>query len=323
MHVVVIGGAGYIGSHVTRRLLDAGHRVTVFDNLSTGLRENLFADGEFVNGDVMRPLQLRAALGSADAVVHLAAAKAAGESMIVPEKYAEQNIAGTINVLNAMIATGVKQIVFSSSAAVYGEPQYLPIDEKHPTEPINFYGFTKLEIERILGWYDSLKGVRFAGLRYFNAAGYDADGRIPGLERNPANLLPLIMEVAIGTRAELKLFGNDYETRDGTCIRDYIHVTDLANAHLQALECIAANDRSLTVNLGSETGVTVTEMIEASRRITGEPIPTEIVDRRPGDPAELVASAAEAQRVLGWQADHSDVDTLVATSWAAYRSAMT
>ena len=323
MHVVVIGGAGYIGSHVTRRLLDAGHRVTVFDNLSTGLRENLFADGEFVHGDVMRPLQLRAALGSADAVVHLAAAKAAGESMIVPEKYAEQNIAGTINVLNAMIATGVKQIVFSSSAAVYGEPQYLPIDEKHPTEPINFYGFTKLEIERILGWYDSLKGVRFAGLRYFNAAGYDADGRIPGLERNPANLLPLIMEVAIGTRAELKLFGNDYETRDGTCIRDYIHVTDLANAHLQALECIAANDRSLTVNLGSETGVTVTEMIEASRRITGEPIPTEIVDRRPGDPAELVASAAEAQRVLGWQADHSDVDTLVATSWAAYRSAMT
>ena len=308
---------------MTRRLLDAGHRVTVFDNLSTGLRENLFADGEFVNGDVMRPLQLRAALGSADAVVHLAAAKAAGESMIVPEKYAEQNIAGTINVLNAMIATGVKQIVFSSSAAVYGEPQYLPIDEKHPTEPINFYGFTKLEIERILGWYDSLKGVRFAGLRYFNAAGYDADGRIPGLERNPANLLPLIMEVAIGTRAELKLFGNDYETRDGTCIRDYIHVTDLANAHLQALECIAANDRSLTVNLGSETGVTVTEMIEASRRITGEPIPTEIVDRRPGDPAELVASAAEAQRVLGWQADHSDVDTLVATSWAAYRSAMT
>ena len=323
MHVVVIGGAGYIGSHVTRRLLDAGHRVTVFDNLSTGLRENLFADGEFVHGDVMRPLQIRAALGSADAVVHLAAAKAAGESMIVPEKYAEQNIAGTINVLNAMIATGVKQIVFSSSAAVYGEPQYLPIDEKHPTEPINFYGFTKLEIERILGWYDSLKGVRFAGLRYFNAAGYDADGRIPGLERNPANLLPLIMEVAIGARSELKLFGNDYETRDGTCIRDYIHVTDLANAHLQALEWITANDRSLTVNLGSETGVTVTEMIEASRRITGKPIPTEIVGRRPGDPAELVASAAEARRVLGWQANYSDVDTLVATSWAAYRAAMT
>ena len=316
---------------MTRRLLDAGHRVTVFDNLSTGLRENLFADGEFVHGDVMRPLQLRAALasaggeagGSVDAVVHLAAAKAAGESMIVPEKYAEQNIAGTINVLNAMVATGVKQIVFSSSAAVYGEPQYLPIDEKHPTEPINFYGFTKLEIERILGWYDSLKGVRFAGLRYFNAAGYDAEGRIPGLERNPANLLPLIMEVAIGTRAELKLFGNDYETRDGTCIRDYIHVTDLANAHLQALEWIAANDRSLTVNLGSETGVTVTEMIEASRRITGEPIPTEIVDRRPGDPAELVASAAEARRILGWQAGHSDVDTLVSTSWAAYRAGMT
>ncbi|MBU8912759.1 MAG: UDP-glucose 4-epimerase GalE [Spirochaetales bacterium] len=323
MHVVVIGGAGYIGSHVTRRLLDARHRVTVFDNLSTGLRENLFADGGFVHGDIMRPLQLRAALGSADAVVHLAAAKAAGESMLVPEKYAEQNIAGTINVLNAMIATGVKSVVFSSSAAVYGEPRYLPIDEKHPTEPINFYGFTKLEIERILGWYDSLKGVRSARLRYFNAAGYDPDGRVPGLERDPANLLPLIMEVATGARAGLKLFGNDYDTRDGTCIRDYIHVTDLANAHLQALEWITGNDRSLTVNLGSEAGVTVTEMIEAARRITGEPVPTEIVDRRPGDPAELVASAAEARRVLGWETEHSDVDSLVATSWAAYRAAAT
>jgi UDP-glucose 4-epimerase len=323
MHVVVIGGAGYIGSHVTRRLLDAGHRVTVFDNLSTGLRENLFADAEFVHGDLMHPLQLRAAIGSADAVVHLAAAKAAGESMVVPEKYAERNISGTINVINAMVATGVKQIVFSSSAAVYGEPQYLPIDEKHPTEPINFYGFTKLEIERILGWYDSLKGVRSASLRYFNAAGYDAEGRVPGLERNPANLLPVILEVATGARAHLKLFGDDYETRDGTCIRDYIHVTDLANAHLQALEWITENDRSLTVNLGSETGVTVTEMIEASRRITGEPIPTEIVARRPGDPAELVASAAEARRILGWQAEHSDVDSLVSTSWAAYRAAGT
>ncbi len=323
MHTVVIGGAGYIGSHVARRLLDAGHRVTVFDNLSSGLRENLFSEAEFVHGDIMHPLQLRAALGSADAVVHLAAAKAAGESMIVPEKYAEQNISGTINVLNAMVATDVKQIVFSSSAAVYGEPHYLPIDERHPTEPINFYGFTKLEIERILGWYDSLKGVRFAALRYFNAAGYDSDGRVPGLERDPANLLPIILEVATGARAELKLFGNDYDTRDGTCIRDYIHVTDLANAHLQALEWITGNDRSLTVNLGSETGVTVTEMIEASRRITGEPIPTEIVARRPGDPAELVASAAEARRVLGWQAEHSDVDTLVATSWSAYRAAAT
>ncbi len=323
MHVVVVGGAGYIGSHVARRLLDAGHRVTVFDNLSHGLRENLFAEAEFVHGDIMRPLQLRAALGSADAVVHLAAAKAAGESMIVPEKYAEQNISGTINVLNAMVATDVKHIVFSSSAAVYGEPQYLPVDEKHPTDPINFYGFTKLEIERILGWYDSLKGIRFASLRYFNAAGYDPDGRVPGLEQNPANLLPLILEVAVGTRAGLKLFGNDYDTRDGTCIRDYVHVTDLANAHLQALEWIAGNDSSLTVNLGSETGVTVTEMIEASRRITGEPIPTEIVGRRPGDPAELVASAAEAQKVLGWRAEYSDVDSLVATSWAAYRAAIT
>jgi UDP-glucose 4-epimerase len=328
MHVVVVGGAGYIGSHVARRLLDAGHRVTVFDNLSHGLRENLFSEAHFIHGDIMQPLQIRAALASTgsedrvDAVVLLAAAKAAGESMIVPEKYAEQNISGTINVLGAMVAAGVKHIVFSSSAAVYGEPQYLPIDEKHPTQPINFYGFTKLEIERILGWYDSLKGIRSACLRYFNAAGYDPEGRVPGLERDPANLLPLVMEVAMGTRAKLQLFGNDYDTRDGTCIRDYIHVTDLANAHLQALEWISGNDSSLTVNLGSETGVTVTELIEASRRITRKPIPTENVARRPGDPAELVASAKEAKRILGWRAEHSDVDTLVATSWAAYLAAV-
>lgn len=321
MRVLVVGGAGYIGSHVTRRLLDAGHEVTVFDNLATGLRENLFPEAAFVHGDILQPLQIRAALstgGGMDAVVHLAAAKAAGESMIVPEKYAHQNLSGTINLLNAMVDAGIRAIVFSSSAAVYGEPAYVPIDEKHPTEPINFYGFTKLEIERLLSWYDRLKGFRYAALRYFNAAGYDPEGRVIGLERNPANLLPVLMEVAVGRRKELELFGNDYDTRDGTCIRDYVHVTDLADAHLLSLEEITRADSSLTVNLGSETGITVTEMIEASRRITGQKIPVRVTDRRPGDPAELVASAGEARRVLGWQATHSDVDTLVATSWRAY-----
>lgn len=321
MRVMVIGGAGYIGSHVSRCMIDAGHEVTVFDNLSSGLRENLFPEATFVHGDILHPLQLRAALtaaGGADAVVHLAAAKAAGESMVAPGKYAERNISGTINVLNAMVDTGVRRIVFSSSAAVYGEPRYLPIDEKHPTDPINFYGFTKLEIERLLGWFDRLTKLRFASLRYFNAAGYDPDGRVRGLEQDPANLLPVLMEVATGKRGELKLFGDDYETRDGTCIRDYVHVTDLADAHLLALQRISEGDASLTVNLGSETGITVTEMVEASRRATGRQIPVTVVDRRPGDPAELVASAGEARRLLGWNARYSDVDTLVATSWRAY-----
>ncbi len=321
MRILVVGGAGYIGSHVTRCLLDAGHEVTVFDNLATGLRENLFPEATFVHGDILQPLQLRAALsaeGGMDAVVHLAAAKAAGESMIVPEKYANQNIGGTINLLNAMMDSGVGSIVFSSSAAVYGEPTYLPIDEEHPTEPINFYGFTKLEIERLLAWYDRLKGLRYASLRYFNAAGYDPEGRVIGLERNPANLLPVLMEVAVKKRPELQLFGTDYDTRDGTCIRDYVHVTDLANAHLLSLEAITRSGSSLTLNLGSETGITVTEMIEAARRITGQEIPVRVTDRRPGDPAELVASAGQARRVLGWEATHSNVETLVATSWHAY-----
>ena len=323
MRIVVIGGAGYIGSHVARRLLDAGHEVTVFDNLSHGLRENLFPDASFVHGDIRHQLELRAALAGdgtpADAVIHLAAAKAAGESMVNPEKYSSNNIAGTISVLNAMSATGVKRMVFSSSAAVYGEPDYVPLDEDHPTSPINYYGFTKLEIERILRWYDELRGIRFAALRYFNAAGYDPQGRVTGLEQSPANLLPIIMEVATGARAELQVFGDDYSTPDGTCVRDYIHVTDLADGHLAALEWIDANDQSLTVNLGSGVGISVNEMVETARQVTGHPIPARVTARRPGDPAELVATAATAKEVLGWEAQHSSAEELVATSWKAYR----
>jgi UDP-glucose 4-epimerase len=325
MRIVVIGGAGYIGSHVARRLLDAGHSVVVFDNLSRGLHENLFPDAQFVHGDIHHPLEIRTVLQGngrpADAVVHLAADKAAGESMALPEKYSTSNIVGTIGVLNAMSDVGVKRLVFSSSAAVYGEPEYNPLDERHPTNPINYYGFTKLEIERILRWYDELRGIRYASLRYFNAAGYDGEGRIRGLEQSPANLLPVIMEVAIGRRPELQIFGDDYPTADGTCIRDYIHVTDLAEGHLAALNWIHENDTSLTVNLGSGVGISVSEMVETARRVTGEAIPSRITERRPGDPADLVASAAEAKRILGWTAQHSSAEELVKTSWSAYRAA--
>ncbi len=324
MRILVIGGAGYIGSHVARAFLDRGMEVTVFDNLQTGLRENLFEDARFVHGDIMRPEQLRAEMAKGyDGCVHLAALKAAGQSMLNPEAYAEANIAGTINIINQAAEAGLSPLIFSSSAAVYGSPQYLPIDEEHPKEPENFYGFTKLEIERLLGWYDRLKGMRFAAIRYFNAAGYDVEGRIKGLELNPENLLPIVMEVAAGVRPKLSIYGNDYPTRDGSCIRDYVHVSDLAEAHVAAFEYILRHNKSLTVNLGSETGVSVLEMVERARVITGMAVPAEVVGRRAGDPSELVASSGKARELLGWVPKHSDVDTLVSSTWKMYEKYLT
>ena len=320
MKVLVIGGAGYIGSHVARLFADRGHKVDIVDDLSTGTKENLFPDYGFFQGDIMNYEWLVGVMqrGAYDAIVHLAAKKAAGESMLVPEKYATQNISGTINILNAACAASIKKIVFSSSAAVYGEPQYLPIDENHPKNPENFYGFTKLEIERLLGWYDKLKGIKFMALRYFNAAGYDPSGTVHGLERNPANLIPVIMEVAAGIRPHLEIFGTDYPTEDGSGVRDYIHVSDLAEAHYLALEYLAKGNLSQSVNLGSEKGLSVLQIVNAARRITGKPIPAVITDRRKGDPARLVASSAKAREVLGWEPHYSDLDTLLETTWRAY-----
>ena len=320
MKVLVIGGAGYIGSHVVKEMMKAGHEVTVFDNLSSGLRCNLFPKNGFIYGNILIQADIEAAFAQGfDAFVHLAAFKAAGESMILPEKYSVNNITGTINIMNAAVKYGCKKMIFSSSAAVFGAPEYLPMDEDHPKNPENYYGFTKLEIERFMNWYDKLKGMRFAALRYFNAAGYDPDGEIRGLEQNPQNLLPRVMEVAAGMKPGMKVFGNDYDTRDGTCIRDYVHVTDLARAHVMALDYITKNDKSLTVNLGTEKGTTVKEIIEASRRITGKAIPAEDVERRPGDPACLYATSKRAKELLGWEPKYSDVDTLVKTTWEVYK----
>jgi UDP-glucose 4-epimerase len=331
MNILVIGGAGYIGSHTVREFLDRGNSVTVYDNLSSGLRRNLFAEAAFIHGDIHDYTALVRVMSGGtpdgreagkrpfDALIHLAASKAAGESMLKPEKYSNNNIIGMINILNAASETGVKFVVFSSSAAVYGEPAYLPIDEKHPAKPENYYGFTKLEIERFLGWYEKLRGIRFAALRYFNAAGYDVKGRIKGLEQNPANLIPVIMEGACGIRKEIRIFGNDYDTPDGPCVRDYIHVNDLASGHALALDYISGNDRSLTLNLGSETGNSVLEVLEAARRITGRPIPSVMTGRRPGDPAKLTASSALAHEILGWKAQYSSLESLIKTTWEAYR----
>lgn len=320
MKVLVIGGAGYIGSHVVKEMMKAGHKVTVFDNLSSGLRCNLFPENDFIYGNILIPSDLEAAFSQGfDAFVHLAAFKAAGESMIAPEKYSVNNITGTINIMNAAVKFGCKKMIFSSSAAVFGAPEYLPMDEDHPKNPENYYGFTKLEIERFMAWYDQLRGMRFAALRYFNAAGYDPEGQIRGLEQKPANLLPRVMEVAAGMQDKIKVFGTDYDTRDGTCIRDYVHVTDLARAHVMALDYITKNDRSLTVNLGTEKGTTVKEIIDAARRITGKAIPSEDVERRPGDPACLYATSKRAKELLGWEPKYSDVDTLVKTTWEVYK----
>jgi UDP-glucose 4-epimerase len=210
-------------------------------------------------------------------------------------------------------------MVFSSSAVIFGEPEYLPIDENHPKNPENYYGFTKLEIERIMEWYDRLKGLRYASLRYFNAAGYDIEGEITAKEQNPANLLPVIMEVASGMREKLQVFGTDYERRDGTCIRDYVHVWDLAIAHVKALDYITKEDKSLFVNLGSEVGLSVLEILDAAKKATAKEIPTDFVARRAGDPECLYAVSKKAKDLLGWKAQYSDAKTLVETTWKVYK----
>jgi len=321
MNILVVGGAGYIGSHVTRAFLDKKYNITVFDNMSSGCRVNLFKEAAFIEGDICNEREINGAMKRGfDGFVHLAAFKAAGESMITPEKFAVNNIGGTITLLNAAVANNIPYCVFSSSAGVYGEPKYLPIDEKHPCNPENFYGFTKLEIERLLEWYDRLKSLRFAALRYFNAAGYDRAGRITGIERNPANLLPIVMEVAVGMRQRLEIFGNDYDTPDGTCIRDYIHVSDLADAHVLAFEHLVKNKKSFIVNLGSENGISVKTMIEKAREITGRPIPAPMASRRKGDPEKLVASSEKAFEMLGWKARLSDVETLLSSTWNIYKN---
>ena len=271
-------------------------------------------------GDILDPAALKAAAAAHkfDGVIHLAALKAAGESMTAPEKYSRHNITGSLNLLEAVVEANIPYFVFSSTAAVYGAPEYLPIDEKHPTRPENYYGHTKLAIEEFISWYGRLKGLKYGILRYFNAAGYDPEGEITGLEQNPGNLLPVVMEAAMGWRPQVQVFGEDYETRDGTGLRDYVHVTDLAAAHVAALERLQGGSENLTVNLGTGDGITVMEMIKRARTLTGRAIPAAMAARRAGDPASVLASSALAGELLGWKAKHSDLDTLLTTTWKAY-----
>ena len=320
MKVLVIGGAGYIGSHVAREFLDQGHEVTVFDNLYSGVEENLFDEAVFIKGDIRNADEINSAMsGGIDGVIHLAAHKHVAESMSNPGKFAVNNICGGINVLNSMVANGVANIVFSSTATVFGEPEYLPLDEKHFNDPKNFYGFTKLEIERTMAWYDQLKGLKYASLRYFNASGYDYKERIKGIEKDTSNLIPILMEVASGQRDKIKIFGTDYDTKDGSCIRDFIHVNDLATAHVSALEYLIKEKTSQVFNLGTENGSSVLEILELARKVTGHEIPAEMVDRRYGDPSKLVAGSGKIREMLSWRPQHSDLDTIVESTWKVYQ----
>lgn len=316
MNILVTGGAGYIGSHVVIELLDSGYDVTVLDDLSLGFEENVDRRAELIEGNILNEKDLEAALSTQpDAVIHLGAWKAAGESMINPEKYTYNNIIATLKLLMAMSEAGVSRIVFSSTAAVYGYPEYLPVDERHRTDPINYYGYTKIAIEENLKWYSKLKGISFVSLRYFNAAGYDTQGRVVKLERNPQNLLPIVMEIASGKRDILEIFGNDYDTPDGTCIRDYIHVSDLASAHLKAHSFLHRCKDNLIVNLGTGDGHSVLDVVKKAVEITQNQIPYKFTDRRVGDPESLTASFSLANKILNWSPTHSELEHILRTMW--------
>ncbi len=314
--ILVAGGAGYIGSHVQKQLLEEGYAVVVFDDLSSGDKTNLLPGAEFIEGNVLDKAALHAAMSRGiDGVVHLAAKKAVGESMVKPEIYAENNITGALNILNAMTANGVKHIVFSSSAAVYGMPEYSPVDEQHPIKPINYYGYTKVAIEENMAWYARLGKLSYAALRYFNAVGYAADKSITGRERNPQNLLPIIMEAATGKREKFSIFGNDYDTPDGTCVRDYVHVSDLAKAHTLAMKKLMDGGDSFAANLGTGRGTSVKEIVEAAEKVIGRKLNYDYAGRRAGDPATLTAKADKARKLLGWEPEYTNVEDIIRTMW--------
>ena len=319
MNVFVTGGAGYIGSHVVRLLLEAGHRVRVYDNLSEGHRAAVPADVLF-EGDLMDDARLAEALaGGFDCVMHFAAHCYVGESMEDPEKYYRNNVVGSLHLASAMRKAGVGRIVFSSTAATYGVPCEVPIPEDHPQQPINAYGQTKLDFERVLEYYAGAYGLGYAALRYFNAAGAAPDAAI-GEDHDPeTHLVPIVLEVALGQRERVEIFGTDYPTRDGTCIRDYIHACDLAQAHVLAMEAIRPG-RGLAFNLGNGSGYSVREVIEVARKVTGHAIPAVESPRRPGDPPELVASSAKITRELGWKPRFPDLQTIIETAWRWHQS---
>jgi UDP-glucose 4-epimerase len=320
MNVMVVGGAGYIGSHAVRMLLDAGHRVCVYDNLSRGHRQAVPA-GMLVEGELADREKLVATLREQqiDAVMHFAAFALVNESVNDPALYYRNNVIATLELLDAMRAADVKKIVFSSTTATYGAPEIIPIPESTPQHPINPYGFTKLVVEQALADYAAAYGFAYAALRYFNAAGARPDGTI-GEDHSPeTHLIPIVLQVALGQRECITVFGTDYPTPDGTCIRDYIHIDDLGAAHLLAMEKLEPG-KGICVNLGTGRGTSVREIIDACREVTGHPIPEQVGPRRAGDPPELVADASLARRLLGWTPRYTDVSSIVETAWNWHQS---
>lgn len=316
MAILVCGGAGYIGSHINKALHQEGYETVVFDSLIYGHREAV-KWGTFVKGDLANPDDLEAVFRDhdIDAVFHFAAFTYVGESVEDPEKYYYNNVGNTLNLLKVMRKHGCNKIIFSSTCATYGEPEKLPLTEDMPQHPINPYGATKLMVERIFKDYHAAYGLEFVVLRYFNAAGADPDGEIGESHDPETHLIPLVLDAASGKRADIKVFGTDYDTPDGSCIRDYVHVTDLASAHLLALHHLEAGRGSDFFNLGNAQGTSVFEVVEAARRVTGRPFKATMTERRPGDPPKLVGSSEKAMQVLGWRPRFADIDVIVKHAW--------
>ena len=316
MKVLVVGGAGYIGSHMVQMLLERGHEPVVLDNLSTGYRDAV-RRGALVEADLADVSALDALFEAHrfDGVMHFASFIQVGESVRAPAKYYRNNVANTLNLLEAMQRNRVNNFIFSSTAAIFGEPEYVPIDERHPRRPINPYGYSKFVIEQVLSDFDRAYGLRANCLRYFNAAGADPQCRIGERHDPETHLIPLVLQVASGRRTHIDVFGDDYDTPDGTCIRDYIHVVDLCEAHLLALDRLRQGAPSAAYNLGNGNGFSVTEVIETAERVAGTPIARIRAARRAGDPARLVADATLARTELGWRPKFGDLETIVRHAW--------
>lgn len=314
--ILIVGGAGYIGSHINKELTKQGYQTVVFDNLSSGKKE-LVKWGDFFEGDLGKIENIRDVFKKypIDAVLHFAAFKAVGESVTDPQKYYKNNVANTLNLFEVMKENEVKKFIFSSSAATFGNPQYIPIDEKHPQSPINPYGETKLIIEHILRDYSLAYGFKYVSLRYFNACGADLETEVGEWPGSSSNLIPLVLDAAIGRREDIKIFGTDYPTPDGTCIRDYIHVTDLATAHVLALKYLVDGGESRCLNLGNGRGFSVKEVVEMAKKVTGINFKVTETERRAGDPPELVADSKLAQEVLKWQPQYQDLEIIVESAW--------
>lgn len=317
MAILVLGGAGYIGSHTVYELIDAGRDVVVADNLLTGFRAAVHPKARFYQLDIRD----RSALDELftkekiEGAIHFAASSQVGESMSDPLKYYDNNLHGTMVLLQAMVAHGVDKIVFSSTAATYGEPERVPILETDRTDPTNCYGETKLAMEHMMRWVSRAHGLKYVALRYFNACGAHPSGAIGEAHNPETHLIPLILQVPNGQREKISIFGDDYATKDGTCIRDYIHVSDLAQAHILALDHLLQGGESDVFNLGNGVGFTVKEVIDVARAVTGHPIPATTTPRRAGDPAQLIASSKKAVEQLGWKPKYNDLNTIIASAW--------